>query len=239
MRTTLNDTPVFDHENPIRQAHSAEAVADEDCRFPPGQRAKVGEDLVLGLRIKSAGRLVEHENTGIAHECSRQRNLLPLAATQLCALLQVLKPPPKHRVVALRELLDDGVGPALARGTFDQFPLFDLVHAPYADVFLRSHVVVHIILEDHANLFAQILQVVFFDIATADQDLASIRVVQTRKELDQRCLARAVAPNKRYGLTCAYGETHVFQGRVCLGVLPWIGEADIAELYVEPFYLRC
>src|SRR5205807_1717663 len=160
VRTTLNDTPVFDHENPIRQAHSAEAVADEDCRFPPGQRAKVGEDLVLGLRIKSAGRLVEHENTGIAHECSRQRNLLPLAATQLCALLQVLKPPPKHRVVALRELLDDGVG-------------------------------------------------------------------------------RALAPNKRYCLTCAYGETHVFQGRVCLGVLPWIGEADIAELYVESFYLRC
>src|SRR5438552_5718140 len=55
VRTTLNDAPVFDHENPIRQAHSAEAVADEDCRFPPGQRAKVGEDLVLGLRIERAG----------------------------------------------------------------------------------------------------------------------------------------------------------------------------------------
>ncbi len=204
VRTTLNDAPVFDHENPIRQAHGAEAVADEDGRLPPGQRAKVRKDLMLSLRIESTGWLVEYENTGISHECPRQRNLLPLAATQLRALLQVLKPPPKHRVVAMREPFDDGVGPALARGALDEFPLFDLVHTPHADVFLRSHVVVHIILEDHANLFTQFLQVIFFDIAAADQDLALIRVVQTRKELDQRCLACTVAPNQSYA--CVSGS---------------------------------
>src|SRR5713226_9214411 len=149
VRTTLNNTSVFDHENPIRQTHGAEAMADEDGRLPLGQQAKVREDVILGLRIEGTGWLVEHENTSIAHECPRQRNLLPLSATQLCALLQVLKPPPEHRVVTLRELLDDGVGPALACGDHDEFPLFDLVHTSHTDVFLRSHVVVHKILEDH------------------------------------------------------------------------------------------
>ena len=37
VRTALNDAPVFDDENPIRQAYGAEAVADEDGRFPLSQ----------------------------------------------------------------------------------------------------------------------------------------------------------------------------------------------------------
>src|SRR5712692_7566041 len=143
VRTTLKNTSVFDHENPVRQTHGAETVADKDGRLSLGQQAKVREDLMLGLRIEGTGRLVEHENTRIAHECPRQRNLLPLPATQLRALLQVLKPPPEHRVVTLWELLNDGVGPALACGAHDEFPLFDLVHTSHTDVFLHSHVVVH------------------------------------------------------------------------------------------------
>src|SRR5260370_22751304 len=126
VRTTLNDAPVFDHENPIRQAHGAEAVADEDGRLPPGQRAKVRKDLMLSLRIESTGWLVEYENTGISHECPRQRNLLPLAATQLRALLQVLKPSPMYRVLAVPHPFDDVVGPAPARGVLDVFRSFAL-----------------------------------------------------------------------------------------------------------------
>src|SRR5712692_4612888 len=238
VRTAFDDAAVFDHENAVGQAHGAEAVADEDGCLPLRQRAKVREDLVFGLRVEGAGRLVEYEDTRVAHECPRQRDLLPLAAAQLRAVLQILEPASEHGIVALRKPLDHRAGPALARCAHDEFSLLYLVHAPHADVFLRRHVVVHIILEDHANLFAQFLQIIFLDVAASYQDFALVRFVQTGEELDQRSLARAIAPNQGNGLARVYGETDMFQGGLRLRVFTWIGETDITELDVKPFHLR-
>src|SRR5260370_17815590 len=92
----------------------------------------MGKDLVLGVGIEGAGWLVQHKNTGIAHESTRQGNLLPLTTTQLGAILQVLEPPPKHRVVALGQSLNHGAVPALAPGAHAQFSVLDLLHPPYA-----------------------------------------------------------------------------------------------------------
>src|SRR5260370_35047681 len=107
---------------------------------------------------------------GITHKSPRQSDLLPLTTAQLSAILQILKPAPKHRLITLRESLNYSVGSALARGTHDQFLMLDLVHSPYTDILTGSHIVVHIILEDHANLFTQFPQIVFFYIATTHHD---------------------------------------------------------------------
>src|SRR5260370_5356032 len=180
----------------------------------------MGKDSGLGGGIGGAGRLVQQKNTGIAHESTRQGNLLPLTTTQLGAILQVLEPAPKHRVVALGQSLNHGAGPALARGAHDQFSVLDLVHAPYADILMRGHVVVHIILEDHAYLLAQLLQVVLLDIAPADQDIALIRVIQAREQFYQGGLRGTVASDQRNSLTRMYAETDMLRGRLLLRALP-------------------
>src|SRR5260370_23510499 len=184
----------------------------------------MGKDSGLGGGIGGAGRLVQQKNTGLPHERTRQGNLLPLTTTQLGAILQVLEPAPKHRVVALGQSLNHGAGPALARGAHDQFSVLDLVHAPYADILMRGHVVVHIILEDYAYLLAQFLQVVLLDIAPAYQDIALILAIQPREQFYQGGLPGTVASDQRNSFTRLAGATYMLQCRLRLGVLPLIGQ---------------
>ena len=62
------------------------------------QVAEVLEDLHLGRGIHRRGRLVEHQDVGVlAHERARERDLLPLPARELAA---VLEPLAELRVVA-------------------------------------------------------------------------------------------------------------------------------------------
>src|SRR5262249_41735564 len=130
------------------------------------------------------------------------------------------------------------VGSTLARSTDNQFLVLNFVHTTYADILARGHIIVHIILEDHANLFAQFLQIIFLDIASADQDFTFIWVVQARQQLYYGRLPRTVAPNQSNGFARPHGETDIFQGCLRLRVLPWVGETDVAKLYIGSFGLK-
>ena len=56
---------------------------------PARERAEALEDGVLGLGVERGGRLVEDEDVGLlAHEGARERDLLPLAAGELDAVLE-------------------------------------------------------------------------------------------------------------------------------------------------------
>src|SRR5947209_763744 len=168
MRTALNNAPVLNHENAIRQAHGAKAVADENGGFTFGELAELCEYFVFGLSIESTGRLVQHKNTSIAHESSCQCNLLPLTAAQLSAIFEVFKPAPKHGIVTIRKFLDYSASSAFACSTHHQISLLNMLYSPYSDILLRSHIVIHVILEDDAYFFAKLLQIILFYIATAN-----------------------------------------------------------------------
>lgn len=86
--TVFDDAPVFKHDDVVGQAHGAETVADEDGGFAAREDAESGEDLIFGLRVERAGRLIEDEDTGVANEGAGQRDFLPFAAAQLRAFLK-------------------------------------------------------------------------------------------------------------------------------------------------------
>ena len=132
-----------------RHAHGREAVRDDDRRAALGELAEALEDGVLGLGVERGGRLVEHEDVGLlAHEGARQRDLLPLPAGELGA---VLEPAPERRVEAARERRHElGRAPARRRA-LDPRRVVEVLDAPEADVLAHLELVLVEVLEDDAE----------------------------------------------------------------------------------------
>src|SRR3954471_4314128 len=80
MRSAFTNLAVFQHEDAVCQADSAEAMADKDGCLAFGEDAKTREYIIFGLSIERTGWLIQHKNMGIADKCSCQRHFLPLAA---------------------------------------------------------------------------------------------------------------------------------------------------------------
>src|SRR5579883_34383 len=230
VRTVLDDLSVFQHKDAIRQADRTEAVADEDGGFTFSQDAKTSKNVVFGLGVERAGRLVEHQNAGVAHKGPRQRHLLPLAPAQLHTLV---KPATKHRLVAIRQTLNHGIGPTLEGCAVDQLDILYLVNLPHTDILTRIHMIVNIILEDNPHLLAQFLQIILLDIASADQNFALIGVVEARQQLDERGFASTVAPDQRNGLARLNGKAHILQSSLRFWIFAWIGKANVAKLDIQ------
>ncbi len=60
--------------------------------------------------------------------------------------------------------------------------------------------VAHEVLEDHADVRAQRVQVVLAQVVAVEQDAALVGVVEARQQLDQRGLAGAVLADQRQHL---------------------------------------
>ena len=58
--------PLVEHDDLVGHAHRREPVRDHDRDLVVGQLAEALEDLHLGLGVHRCGRLVEHEDVGVA-----------------------------------------------------------------------------------------------------------------------------------------------------------------------------
>ena len=81
-------SPSFEHDDAVRHAHRREAVRDDDRHAARHQRVEAHEDVVLGARVERRRRLVENEQLRVAHVGARERDLLPLAAGQIDAVVE-------------------------------------------------------------------------------------------------------------------------------------------------------
>src|SRR5581483_695509 len=87
VRAVFNHCAILEDEDAVGQAHRAEAVADEDGGFTGGKVAELRKDFVFRPGIERTGRLVEDQDTRLAHEGAGESDLLPLTAAQLRAVL--------------------------------------------------------------------------------------------------------------------------------------------------------
>ena len=110
----LDDASVVEHHQPVGSPNRAEAVRDNESRAAGQQPLHRILDQPLALVIQTAGRLVEDENGRILEQRAGDRNALTLTTGQL--------PPPlsDHRVIALREPLDELVRVRSPRGGLDR-----------------------------------------------------------------------------------------------------------------------
>ena len=145
-----DDAAALEHEDAVGHAHRREAVRDEDRRAPLGELAEALEDGVLGLGVERGGGLVEHEDVRLlAHEGARERDLLPLPARELGA---VLEPAAERRLEPARQRRrrPRSAPPALHRA-LDARLVVEVLDAADADVLADLELVLVEVLEDDAD----------------------------------------------------------------------------------------
>ena len=197
MGAALDDAAAFEHDDLVGHAHGREAVRDQDRDPVARELAEVLEHLGLGARVHRRGRLVEHQDVGIgAHERARQRDLLPLPARQLAA---VLEPLAELRVRSPRGSWSTNSAARPFAGRLAPARLvLEMRLVAGADVLADQQLVADEVLEDHADALAQrVLVPLRADRGPSSRMRPAVGLVQARQQLDQRGLARAVLADQR------------------------------------------
>ena len=153
-------------------------------------RLKVIEDRRLRRRIHGRGRLIEHQDVGVAaHERPRERDLLPLSARQLASTFE---PATQLRFVALGHVLDERCGHAGFGGLRPTLGVVNVANIPGTNVFADRELVAAKVLKDDANALAQGFDVPVLQVQPVEEDVALGRLVEPGQQLYQCRLARAV-----------------------------------------------
>src|SRR5260370_11534656 len=90
VRALLDEAAVLEEDDRVRAAHSREPVRDVNRGAPTRERTQPLEQVVLGLRIQRRRWFVEEQDLRVAHERSRERDLLPLATRQVHPVVEPL-----------------------------------------------------------------------------------------------------------------------------------------------------
>src|SRR5580704_5210792 len=203
-------------------------MRNQQCHLSLGEFGKSLKDFVLRPGIQRRGRLVENENLRVPQISARQRDLLPLAARKIGAALE---PATQQLVVAVWQLANYAFRQALLRRRTNAEGVVLLFNAPDRDVLARGHVVAHEVLEDDADLFPNIFEVVIAQVHAIQQNPTTSRVIKPSEQLYDRGLPLAVFADKRDALGRPQAEADVAQN---LPRLAGIVEGNVLELEAEP-----
>ena len=155
--------PAFDDQNLIGAADGREAVGNDEGRAPLHQLTEPGLDHGFGLGVERTGGLIENENARLGQQSAGDREPLALAAGELDAALA------DDGVVGIREALGKLVHAGRAAG--EEKLLFGGVGARKEDVFADRAVEEKRLLQDHAQLGAEGVQI----------DLRQIHIIDQRR----------------------------------------------------------
>ncbi len=99
--TLFDQFAIFEHEDHVCVADSAEMMCDDDGRSTLHQLVQGFDDRLFGGRIQTHGRLVKNQDGRIANDRPGDGNSLALTARERDAALA------DHRVVAVGHFLDE------------------------------------------------------------------------------------------------------------------------------------
>jgi hypothetical protein len=106
----LDDRAAVEHDDQIGVPHGREPVCNRQDRSARERRVEVLDDAPLKLVVESGGGFVEDDHPWLLQNGARDREALPLTATQVGSLLD-------HQcLIPLRQAGDEVVGVRHARG---------------------------------------------------------------------------------------------------------------------------
>src|SRR5271165_475466 len=113
MGAVFDDPSVLDGDDAVAPAHRRQAMRDDEDGSPRDDGLHVLLDDALALIVERAGRLVEDQDARLGDQRPRDGDALPLTAGETAAALA------HDRIVALRQLENEIVGPGQPRGRND------------------------------------------------------------------------------------------------------------------------
>src|SRR4029077_8861648 len=108
--------------------------------------------------------------------------------------------------IARRKFRDHFIGHTLFRRPLQRREGVDMFYAPDGDVFAGGHLIAHEILEYDANLAVEVVQVVFAQVDSIEQNLSFHRVIKTGQEFGHRRLSLTVFADQSYTLSRPQNE---------------------------------
>jgi len=155
-------------------------MADEKRGLSPGSLAHMREAFFFRAHVKSVGRW------RVTHKGAGRRGLLPLAAAVLGAFLKSV---PQHGIVPFAQMLNEVTGTAFARRRDPVFARLNLRHASNADVLPGGQMIMYKILDDNVRIYGQCGPIICLKIASIEQNLSLVRIIQADEKLHQRGFA--------------------------------------------------
>ena len=221
MAAGLGDFAVLDHQNAVRAADGGQPVGDDEARAARKRGMDGVLDLLFGFGIDRRGRLVQHEDGGLADQraCEGDQLLLP-GGQQVSALAYAC-------FIAFFQRPDEPVGADELRGLLHLF--VGGVELSVADVVGDRAGEQVRLLEHVAEVRLQPELAALFIVHAVDQYLPLGGLVEAAQEVDDGGLARAGLADQGDGLARLDGEVEVFQHLFPAGILEgYVLKLDIA-----------
>src|SRR5690348_3236003 len=203
-------------------------MRDQQGHLTQRQFGKSFKDFQLTARIERRRRLVENQHLCVAQICTRQRDLLPLAAGKLYASFEAAS---QHLIIAAAKFGDHLIGQALVRGILQIVLTVRLVHAAHGNVLPRRHLKAHEVLKDYADVTVEILKVILAQVHAIQKNLSFGGIVQPRNQLHYGGFSLPVLANQRNALAGGQREIEIVQHR---SRRSRIGEGDVAKFKSLP-----
>ena len=230
MGAPLDDLALVQDDDLVGVADRRQPVGDRERRPPLGEALELGLHGVLGLGVKRAGGLVEHEHRRVAQHRAGDRHALLLTARES------VTPLADDRVIAVGQRRDQGVDAGGARRVLDL--LVGRLGTGEAQVVADAGVEEVRLLGDHADGGRQRGQRRVAHVDAVDRHPALLGLVEPRDQISERGLARPGLPDDRRPRARRYVEVDVAQrprvlraGAVAEGD---VLEADLAQDLVGP-----
>ena len=220
-----DDTAVGKLNDPVGIALGKIAVVGNNKhQFLPGKRLQGVKDLLAGVGIQRAGRLVGHDDLRLLDQCAGNGHALFLAAGQLVGL-----PVGKGKQIHLREDLVD-----LVRGRF-----FALQFQRQRDIRADRKLIQHVVfLEDEADegvpVGVKIRSAEILGRLALDDKLARIVAVQPADDIEQGGFAAARFTQDKHHARFRERNAHIVQ---CLDRFAGLGAVGLGDVpYLQHSY---
>ena len=185
----LDDPSLVQDVDDVAAHRQRQPVGDADDGLAGRDGRKLLQDLVLGLGVQGAGRLVQNQDRGVAEQRAGDGESLALATGEPAAALA------DDGVVAGRQRHDEVVEAGRLRGGHDL--VVGRVELPHPDVVADGAIEEGRLLRDQREAAAEGRQRVLADVASVDLDRPIGRVVEAREHIDQGRLAGTGRPDER------------------------------------------
>ena len=166
MGALRNQPTIFHEEDMVSAADLREAVGDQQCSAPLQDAAHGALDLVFGVAVDGAGRIVQHEDARVAEKGAGNGNALALAAGEHDASFA------DHGFVAFGKAHNEVVRLRFFGGGFDLF-LCDGFTRAKGDIFGNGAGEEEDVLFNCADLGAQAIHAPLAYIDAIDQHMAA------------------------------------------------------------------
>src|SRR6266702_6916061 len=187
-RAALLHAPVFEVEDQIRPGREPRLVRDQEGRATGGHALQGVDDRPFVLLVQAGGGLVQDEDRGLADRRPGDRDALALAVRERHAALT------QHRVIALRQRLDEAGGVGETRRRLDRFRRG--ARSDVGDVVAHRRGEEQAVLKHHAHLRAERRERVLAHVARVDQHAPRGGVVQPEHEARECGLTASGRPHE-------------------------------------------